>query len=164
MFLSTTFIVFCIPELANDTYWSIVLIPYTLPLLQTTLSISVYITVLIAICTWLYIRPSQQQTNEPEANNEEESSPMNEGVYIFWLRKGSQLKFSITLPFTDESISEQDQQDDIHPGLCHGFNFRFHKKKHILRAVAFVTVFSLLFNGSRWFEVTLEEKVSTYIR
>ena len=96
MFLSTTFIVFCIPELANDTYWSIVLIPYTLPLLQTTLSISVYITVLIAICTWLYIRPSQQQATEPEAKNDEESSPRNEGNDMFWLRKGNQLKLSIT--------------------------------------------------------------------
>ena len=76
------------------------------------------------------------------------------------------IKVLTSLPFTDESISEPIEQDqkDIHPGLCHRFDLRFHKKKHILRAVGLVTVFSLLFNGSRWFEVTLEEKVSTYIR
>ena len=80
MFLSTTFIVFCIPEYVTDNFWSVALVPFALPLLQTTLSISVYITVLIAICTWLYIRPTQQQATEVVAKNYEESSPMNEGV------------------------------------------------------------------------------------
>ena len=84
MFLSTTFVVFCIPEFVDDAFWSIAFVPYALPLLQTTLTISVYITVLIAICTWLYIRPSQQQKLEIKPQNEEESSPMNEGVYHTW--------------------------------------------------------------------------------
>ena len=42
------------------------LIPYTLPLLQTSLTISVYTTVSIAICGWLYIRPVASNSKSRE--------------------------------------------------------------------------------------------------
>ena len=69
----------------------------------------------------------------------------------------------VDFQFADESINEPIERDqqEIHPGLCHGLDLRFHKKKHILRAVGLVTLFAVLFNGCRWFEVTLEEEQVT---
>ena len=73
---------------------------------------------------------------------------------FFDLQRGNH--FSISLSLTDESNQETIEQD-THQGLSHCFHLQFHEKKHIIRAVALVTVFAVLFNGSRWFEVTLEK-------
>ena len=43
-------------------------IPYILPVLQTSLTISVYSTVTIAICCWLYIHPVAKSREQSTAD------------------------------------------------------------------------------------------------
>ena len=74
VYLFCMLLVFSLPKLSDNFKLSIV---YTLPLLQTSLTISVYATVTIAICGWLYIRPVAQSTEQSTTtitNNIEKSN------------------------------------------------------------------------------------------
>ena len=85
LFLLTTFVVFCIPKIVTNSFWSNVLVPYAYPLLQTSLTISVYITALIAICAWLYIVHTPEQKSvgtKSTAQNEDETSQVDEGMSL----------------------------------------------------------------------------------
>lgn len=71
-------------------------------------------------------------------------------------------KKTLPLFITESSIQESEDQDIHQGGLWHHCRIRLHKKKQINWAVGMVTLFAFLFNGSRWFEISVEvEEVCT---
>ena len=72
VFLTCMFLTFSLPRLSSE-YAEIVPIaaPYIVPILQTSLTISVFMTVAIAITAVLYIKPQTLPSNIEENNAEE---------------------------------------------------------------------------------------------
>lgn len=123
--------------------------PYLYPIMQTFLTTSVYMTVVIAVYAFIYIKPvsnapeeSNDQGEDLEAQNDEDEE---EGEDV------QPTEYNPTI-LQNNNSSEAETQEFNHP------SFGTDCQKMVYSTIFSVLAFGLVFNAPRWMEIEVVDK------
>jgi len=117
--------------------------PYLYPIMQTSLTTSVYMTVVIAVYAFVYIKPVPKGPEEDDSNDDDDPEDKDDDLEA---AKQDDDENDPTMQMNTSSEVENVQEFN-HPG------FGTDSRKTVNLTILSVMAFGLVFNAPRWLEI-----------